>query len=70
MSLCPLCNQVILSDADTAKEVRGWVSGPKKDSMRAREDTGRVAHAACVEVLIGGQDPAQPDLFGHTGAEG
>lgn len=59
---CAICERPIETE-DFYKEVKGWVGGPKKDSMRLREDTGRVAHADCVSILASGQDPTQPDLF-------
>lgn len=46
-------------DIGTWKEVRGWVGGPRKDSMRLREDTGRYAHASCVAKAQEGQAPDQ-----------
>ena len=45
------------------KEVKGFVGGPKKDSMRLREDTGRYAHNACVEKANQGQAPDQEELL-------
>lgn len=62
---CAICDQDISlrPDVEVYKEVKGWVGGPKKDSMRLREDTGRVAHADCVAIMAIGQDPTQPDLF-------
>jgi hypothetical protein len=50
-------------DISTWKEVRGWVGGPRKDSMRLREDTGRFAHDACVAKLQAGQAIDQPPLI-------
>lgn len=50
-------------DVGTWKEVRGFVGGPKKDSMRLREDTGRYAHDACVQKMQEGQAVDQPSLY-------
>jgi len=50
-------------DISTWKEVRGWVGGPRKDSMRLREDTGRYAHDHCVAQMQKGQAPDQQQLF-------
>lgn len=52
-------------DASTWKQVAGWVHGPRKDSMTLREDTGKYAHAHCVEKAKAGQAADQPDLFGE-----
>ena len=50
-------------DTGIWKEVRGFVGGPKKDSMALREDTGRYAHDSCVHKAKVGQAPDQPDMF-------
>lgn len=50
-------------DKGVWKEVRGFVGGPKKDSMRLREDTGRYAHDACVAKMQEGQAIDQPSLL-------
>lgn len=50
-------------DLGTWKEVRGFVGGPKKDHMRLREYTGRVAHDSCVAKLQEGQAVTQPSLM-------
>lgn len=50
-------------DLGTWKEVTGFVGGPRKDSMRLRQDTGRVAHNSCVEKVNAGQDIFQEDIF-------
>lgn len=50
-------------DQSAWKEVKGLVGGPKKDSMRLREDTGRYAHGPCVKKAMAGQAPDQEDLF-------
>jgi len=50
-------------DEGTWKQVIGWVGGPRKDSMRLREDTGKHAHAACVEKAQQGQAPDQETMF-------
>lgn len=62
---CPLCGErVEIHHPDTWKEVKGWVGGPRKDSMRLREDTGEYAHDKCVARLQDGQAVDQPELFG------
>lgn len=61
---CLLCGKPVDKDADDVwKEVRGWVGGPKKDSMRLRTDTGAFAHNECVAKLQEGQAVDQPSLF-------
>lgn len=61
--LCALCDRDIdLNDHTNWKEVRGFVGGPKKDSMALREDTGNVAHDNCVKAAKAGQLPAQATL--------
>lgn len=50
-------------DVGTWKEVSGWVGGPRKDSMRLREDTGKYAHDACVARVQAGQAADQPSLL-------
>jgi len=61
---CALCgNDLNPYDAGVWKEVKGWVGGPKKDSMRLREDTGRHAHNGCVQKLQQGQAVDQPSLL-------
>ena len=50
-------------DIGVWKQVIGFVGGPKKDSMRLREDTGRYAHDACVQKVQGGQAVDQPSMF-------
>lgn len=47
------------------KQVTGWVSGPRKDGMTLREDTGKHAHDHCVQKAKEGQSADQPDLFGE-----
>ena len=61
---CPLCSNSINKDDPTNwKQVVGFVGGPKKDSMRLRQDTGILAHDACVKKLAEGQAPDQPSMF-------
>ncbi len=61
---CSLCGEGVDPHApDTWKKVTGWVGGPRKDSMRLREDAGEFAHDRCVRNLTEGIPPAQPDLF-------
>ena len=65
MAECALdCGRDVDEHADeTWKEVRGFVGGPRKDSMRLREDTGRFAHAECVQRAQEGQAPGQETMF-------
>lgn len=64
MSNCAMCGLPLNKDDPSIwKEVRGWVGGPKKDSMRLRQDTGILAHDRCVDRLLNGQAPDQPELF-------
>jgi hypothetical protein len=61
---CGLCHQLLNpDDPDNWKEVRGWVGGPKQDSMRLRSDTGELAHDTCVLAAADGQVPGASDLF-------
>lgn len=61
---CPLCHNSINKDDPTNwKQVVGFVGGPKKDSMRLRQDTGILAHDTCVKKLAEGQAPDQPSMF-------
>jgi len=50
-------------DAGTWKEVKGFVGGPRKDSMRLREDTGNYAHDHCVAKAAAGAAPDQVELI-------
>lgn len=50
-------------DASTWKEVAGFVGGPRKDSMRLRQDTGRFAHNHCVQLKAQGQEPGTASLM-------
>lgn len=61
---CHLCGKPVDKNAaDVWKQVTGFVGGPKKDSMRLREDTGYFAHDACVAKVQEGQAIDQPGLF-------
>ena len=61
---CPFCGRnVAISHPETWKQVVGWVGGPRKDSMRLREDTGQYAHNTCVEKEQQGQAPDQASLL-------
>lgn len=61
---CALCGEPVdPHHPEVWKEVRGWVGGPRKDSMRLREDTGRHAHNHCVAKLQVGQAIDQPSMF-------
>lgn len=64
---CPFCgNPVNQYDAGTWKKVTGWVGGPRKDSMRLREDVGEYAHDHCVQKQQRGIAADQTDLFDQT----
>jgi hypothetical protein len=64
MQICPLCfNPVDPDSPDVWKEVKGWVGGPKQDSMRLRQNTGEFAHHDCVLAAADGQVPGAGDLF-------
>lgn len=62
---CNFCfNNIDPDDEDTFKQVTSWVSGPKLDGPKMREQTGRLAHKSCIDLLSKGQDPLeQPRLF-------
>ena len=61
---CGLCGQPVdKNDPNTWKQAKGWVGGPRKDSMRLREDTGYYAHDHCVAKLQAGQAIDQTSLF-------
>lgn len=62
-SSCTYCGRRVDTDDDaTHKEVRTWVSGPKKDSAVLRTYTGRYACGDCVSKLRAGIAPDQPEL--------
>lgn len=62
--MCVLCDQPIepATENDAWKQVVGFVGGPKKDSMRLREDTGSFAHDDCIERIMNGQAPDQEEI--------
>jgi hypothetical protein len=61
---CALCQlDIDRHSPATWKQVIGWVGGPRKDSMRLRENTGKFAHDACVAKVQKGQAIDQPDLW-------
>jgi hypothetical protein len=61
---CPLCQGPIdLLQRTLWKEVKGFVGGPKSDSMVLRTDTGRMAHDDCIEKAKHGQAPDQETLL-------
>lgn len=67
MRLCILGEHAIPDDAtEIWKEVRGFVGGPKLDSMVLRTNTGSYACDACIEKARRGQVPDQPDIFAET----
>jgi hypothetical protein len=58
------CGQPVdTDDEDNYVEVTSWVNGPKLDGPKLRQQTGRVAHKTCVDKVVHGQAPDQPDLF-------
>lgn len=64
MADCAFCvRPVDLDDDETYHEVKSWVNGPKLDGPKLREQTGLVAHKACIDKVIAGQAADQPDLF-------
>ena len=68
---CPFCREGV-TDLDPEKiyrEVTSWVTGPKLDSPKLREQSGRVAHKKCVENQAAGQAPDQPSLAAFLGEE-
>jgi hypothetical protein len=61
---CILCKMYVdKNDPSSWKQVKGLVGGPKKDSMRLREDTGKFAHDECVKKVSYGQAADQPSIF-------
>jgi hypothetical protein len=65
---CLICNKKVnKDDKSTWKQVTGWVGGPRKDSMRLREDTGKYAHDECVLQRQRGIAPDQTSLFDEAG---
>jgi hypothetical protein len=69
MSICFFCEKaepVNTDDPETYHEAISWVNGPKKDGPVLRTLTGRVAHKTCVDKVIHGQAPDQPELFEDT----
>ena len=71
MDFCLLCHTELNKDDPTLwKQVIGWVGGPRKDSMRLREDTGHLAHDACVAKLQSGQAIDQQSLLEAEAGEG
>lgn len=64
MKRCWFCLEgVTLDDPETYRQVTSWVNGPKLDGPVLREQSGLVAHKKCVDNLIAGQAPDQPELF-------
>jgi len=66
---CCLCFEVLtpeeVDDPDaTYREVSSWVTGPKSQSPVLREQTGKIAHAKCINKVIDGQSPDQEPLPG------
>lgn len=61
---CELCRESInADDPDNWRQVTSWVHGPKLQSPKLREQTGRLAHALCVTKVLNGQAPDQEELF-------
>jgi hypothetical protein len=50
-------------DQSTWKQVKGWIHGPKADSMTMREYTKKYAHTHCINKAKLGQAPSQIDLL-------
>lgn len=64
MNTCAFCPEPVSDDdQDAYREVVSWVHGPKLDGPKLREQTGRVAHKHCIDNLVAGQAPDQPELF-------
>lgn len=64
MRECAFCpEQVDTDDEANYVEVTSWVNGPKLDGPKLRQQTGRVAHQRCIDNMVHGQAPDQPDLF-------
>lgn len=62
-STCALCgNPVNMENDENYRQVTSWVTGPKLDSPVLREQSGRVAHKKCIDHLVHGQAPDQPEL--------
>lgn len=62
---CAICGDHIFnadSDESVYHEVSSWVNGPKLDSPKLRRQTGFVAHKECVDNLVAGQAPDQPEM--------
>lgn len=60
---CDFCGEPVEPHApETWKQVIGWVGGPRKDSMRLREDTERYAHDSCVAKAQQGQPVDQEEM--------
>lgn len=63
-SVCSFCGLAVDKySPDSWKQTKGWVGGPRKDSMRLREDTGYYAHSECVLKVAQGQAVDQDSLF-------
>lgn len=61
---CAFCgHRADPDDPDNFREVVSWVHGRKLDGPVLREQTGRVAHAECVEKVRAGQSPDQEKLL-------
>ena len=68
MTRCHFCAGAVSDDDETAyREVTSWVHGPKLDGPVLREQTGRVAHKACIDKVAHGQAADQPELFEELG---
>jgi len=68
--VCPFCSLPVDRENpdEFYREVVAWATGPKVQSPVLREQTGRLAHATCIQKQIAGQAVDQPDLFGEEGA--
>jgi hypothetical protein len=68
MMQCAFCpEQVDETNPENYHEVTSWVSGPKLDGPKLREQSGRVAHKKCIDNLVHGQAADQPELFEEEG---
>lgn len=62
-SVCAFCgHRANKDDPELYREVVSWVHGPKLDGPVLRQQTGNVAHKVCMEKVIRGQAPDQPEM--------
>jgi hypothetical protein len=61
---CEFCGDPVdMDDPDVQRQVTSWVHGPKLDSPVLREQTGKVAHNECVQMVVNGVAPGTEPLF-------